>query len=565
MGDVIVEFNVPVRMRDGVALRTNVYRPSDGRHPVLLTRTPYGKDFPNAGAPLDPAQVARRGYVVAVQDVRGRFASEGEWGPFVHEACDGVDSIGWAASLPYGDGRVGTFGGSYVGFTQFAMAAEAMEAVRAITPTFTWGDPFDGQIFRGGAFELGLGTTWSLLLGLNGVTRRHAADPQRAALAVAGLVREFDALARSGYASLPLREFAPLFRHGLFDEIREAIEHPMDRSRAHELDVAARLERVSAPAFIVGGWYDIFLKGTLDNYAALRKRGVPAKLLIGPWAHIQYGSRIGEMVFGFAAQAAFIDLRADLGSLLVRWFDRWVKGEENGVDREPPVLIFVMGANRWRAEAEWPPAGMLQTSYFLRGEGGLSIGRPSAELPDEYVYDPRDPVPTLGGATLLAPEFPAGAYDQRPIEAREDVLSYTTEPLSRDTDLIGPVRVHLIASSSAPDTDFVARLVDVHPDGYAQNLTDGIVRARYRDPEHAAPIEPGRPYEFVIDLWATANRFFAGHRIRLDISSSSFPRWDRNPGTGHPFGADAELQPARQSIFHDAEHPSRIVLPVVPA
>ena len=565
MSHVLAEFNVPVPMRDGVTLRANVYRPAEGRHPVLLTRTPYGKDFPLAGQPLDPAQVARRGYVVAIQDVRGRFASEGDWRPFAHESCDGLDTIAWASSLPYADGRVALFGGSYVGFTQWAAAVEAPDALRAITPTFTWADPLDGLVFRGGAFELGLAATWTLLYGLNTVTRRFAGDPQRAALAAAALVRETDGLGRTGYASLPLRDFAPLARHGLLDEIAAAFAHPMDRERARDLDVAARRERATAPAFLVGGWYDAFLGGTLENYVALRKRGVPAKLLVGPWAHIQHGARIGELVFGFASQAAFIDLRADLGSLLVRWFDRWVKGEENGVDREPPVLIFVMGANRWRAETEWPPARMLQTSYFLRGGGGLSIERPGAELPDEYDYDPRDPVPTLGGATLLAPEFPAGAFDQRPIEARPDVVSYTTPPLDRDVDLIGPVRLHLIAASSATDTDFVARLVDVHPDGYAQNLTDGIVRARYRDPEQPAPIEPGRAYEYVIDMWATANRFLAGHRIRVDVTSSNFPRWDRNPNTGHDFGADAELRPARQSILHDSEHPSRIVLPIVPS
>jgi putative CocE/NonD family hydrolase len=565
MSEVRVEFNVPVRMRDGVTLRANVYRPSEGRHPVLLTRTPYGKDFPNAAQPLDPPQAARRGYAVVVQDVRGRFASEGEWRPFVNEACDGVDSIAWAAGLPYSDGRVGLFGGSYVGFTQWAAAVEAPEALRAITPTFTWADPLEGLVFRGGAFELGLGATWTLLGGLNTVARRNAANPQQSALAAAALVREFDALSRTGYASLPLRDFAPLRRHGLYEELREAFERPMDRAAASEVDFAARRERATAPAFLVGGWYDVFLGGTLDNYAALRKRGVPAKLLIGPWAHIQHGIRIGEVAFGFASQAAFIDLRADLGSLLVRWFDRWVKGEENGVDREPPVMIFVMGANRWRAETEWPPARMLQASYFLRGDGLLTLERPGAELPDEYDYDPRDPVPTRGGATLLAPEYPSGAFDQRPIEARPDVVSFTTAPLERDLDLIGPVRLHLIAASTATDTDFVARLVDVHPDGYAQNLTDGIVRARYRDPDHPALVEPGRAYEYVIDLWATANRFLAGHRIRVDVTSSSFPRWDRNPNTGAPFGADAEMRPARQSIFHDAEHPSRIVLPIVPA
>jgi putative CocE/NonD family hydrolase len=227
------------------------------------------------------------------------------------------------------------------------------------------------------------------------------------------------------------------------------------------------------------------------------------------------------------------------------------------------VTIFVMGTNVWRHEAEWPLARAVETDYFLRSGGGLSTAAPGGEEPDRYVYDPADPVPTVGGATLMAPEFPSGPRDQRPLEARADVLVYTSAPLERDLEVTGPVRVHLFAASSAADTDFVARLVDVHPDGYARNLTDGIVRARYRVPDRPAPIEPDRAYEFVIDLWATSNVFLKGHRIRLDVTSSSFPRWDRNPNTGHPFAADAELAVAHQVVFHEARRPSRVVLPVV--
>jgi putative CocE/NonD family hydrolase len=302
-----------------------------------------------------------------------------------------------------------------------------------------------------------------------------------------------------------------------------------------------------------------------------------SKLLIGPWSHGAQGSAIGERNFGFGSTAAFIDLQIDFVSLQVRWFDHFLKGKDTGILNEAPIKLFVMGANVWRDEQEWPLARAVETRYYLHsaghanslnGDGTLNTSIPDSETADHYAYDPAHPVTTRGGALLMSPEFPSGVYDQRPTENREDVLVYSTPALEQDVEVTGPISVHLWAVSSAPDTDFVARLVDVHPDGYAQNLTDGIIRARYRNfarGEQPSLIEPGKAYEYEIDLWATSNVFKKGHRIRLDITSSNFPRWDRNPNTGHEFGADAEMAIANQTILHDAEHPSYMVLPIVPA
>jgi putative CocE/NonD family hydrolase len=259
-----------------------------------------------------------------------------------------------------------------------------------------------------------------------------------------------------------------------------------------------------------------------------------------------------------------MNLQTDMTGLTQRWFDYWLKGIDNGVTQEPPVKLFVMGANIWRDEQAWPLARAQLTPFYLREGGVLTAQPPADEPPDRYTYDPADPTPTAGGSLLMSPMFGPGAKDQRSAEARADVLSYTSAPLEHDTEVTGPLLVRLWAASDAPDTDFVARLVDVYPDGFAQALADGIIRARYRNGDAPELLEPGRPYQFTINLWATANVFKAGHRIRLDIASASFPRWDRNPNTGAPFGSDARMRPARQTILHDAAHPSHIELPIIP-
>lgn len=560
---VVVDLDVPVPMRDGVQLRANVYRPPEGRWPVLLTRLPYGKDLPGATSVLDPVQAARRGYVVIIQDTRGRFASEGEFRPFETEAEDGVDTIAWAAEQPYSDGQVGMYGLSYFGYTQWSASLHQPPALKAMVPGITWSDPLNGLAFRGGALELGTAAHWGLQMGFDQLVRQHAGDPPALGAAFVSLAREIDALGSSGYASLPLAEFAPLRRQPVLPSFFDRVGRPMDPSALDTVTIQGKHDRVQVPTFNVGGWFDIFLADTLAHFTAMRALGRPTRLLIGPWSHVNYRNPVGELDFGYGAQASFINLQIDLGRLQLRWFDHWLKGIDSGMLGEAPVRLFVMGANVWRDENEWPLAHVAETPFYLRANGSLSTQAPDAEEPDRYTYDPADPAPTYGGALLMAPEFPPGPVDQRRIEARSDVLIYTTEPLERDTEVTGPISVQLWACSSAPDTDFVARLVDVYPDGRAYNLTDGIIRARYRDGLKEALLEAGRPYCMKIDLWATSNVFKAGHRIRLQVTSSNFPRWDRNPNTGHPLGQDAELRTADQTILHDREHPSRVVLPLV--
>jgi hypothetical protein len=583
---IVVDYDAPARMRDGVTLRANIYRPAgQGPWPVLLTRLPYGKDFPIGAAVLDPAQVARRGYIVVIQDTRGRLNSEGVWTPFIYEAEDGVDTIAWAAQLPYSDGQVGMYGVSYFGFTQWASAIHQPPALKAMVPLQTWNDPLNGVLYRGGALELGTAGNWQLQMALDVLMRRHRDNPQALGQAIYLLAKEMDALGTQGYSSLPLREFAPLKQQDVAPSFFENFTHPMERE--HELvrpmHILGHHHNVTVPSLNIGGWYDIFLQDTLTNFKIMREEGSTpqarqSKLLIGPWTHGGMTNPVGELNFGFGSSAALIDLKIDIVSLQVRWFDHWLKGIDTGMLNEAPIKLFVMGANTWRDEEAWPLARAVETRYYLhssghanglQGDGVLAPNIPDGAQAaiDQYIYDPAHPVPTHGGALLMAPEYRPGPYDQRPIESREDVLVYTSEVLPNDLEVTGPIKVHLWAASSAPDTDFVARLVDVHPDGYAQNLTDGIIRARYRAFERGeAPglIEPDVVYAYEIDLWATSNLFKAGHRIRLDVTSSSFPRWDRNPNTGHTFGADTELTIARQTILHDSAHPSYVILPIVP-
>lgn len=584
---IVVDYDVPARMRDGVTLRANIFRPAGtGPWPVLLTRLPYGKDFPLDSSVMDPAQVARRGYVVIVQDTRGRMTSEGEWEPFIHEPEDGVDTVAWAAQLPYSDGQVGMYGISYFGFTQWAAAIHRPPALKAMIPMQTWNDPFNGMLFRGGAQELGTAGSWQMQMGLDVLMRRHRNNPQALGQALYLLVKGMDELGAGGYAALPLREFAPLKQQDIAPTFFDSYEHPMERDFAstRSLHILGHHHNVTVPSLNIGGWYDIFSQDTLNHFQAARAEGATpearqSKLLVGPWTHGGLTNPVGELNFGFASSAALLDLKIDLVSLQLRWFDHWLKGIDTGMLNEAPVKLFVMGANTWRDENEWPLARAVETRYYLRsggyanslsGDGRLSLEPPPEEevYPDQYIYDPAWPTLTRGGALLMSPEYPAGPYDQRHTEERADVLVYNSDILPSDVEVTGPIKVHLWAASSAPDTDFVARLVDVHPNGYAQNLTDGIIRARYRNfAQGKAPelIEPGRAYEYEIDLWSTSNLFKAGHRIRLDVTSSSFPRWDRNPNTGHAFGADAELALARQTILHDRAHPSYVILPVVPA
>lgn len=578
--NVQVEFNVPATMRDGTVLNANVFRPSgDGPFPVLLTRLPYGKDFPLGNAVLNAYQAARLGYIVIVQDTRGRFTSVGEWHPFINERADGYDAVEWAAQVPGSNGHVGMYGASYFGFTQWAAAREQPPHLKTLIPFVTWADAQDGMYMRGGAVELGLTRHWSLLNSMDTALRRArgTGDPRQIGGALMRIAGDLDAMPAHGYAELPVKGYS--MRRG--DDALNDFDMGLDRRNdAEYLDLASVAPGYDAladtPAFHAGGWYDIFLAGTLRNYMELQRRQrAPQKLLIGPWTHGSQDERIGAVDFGFASTAAFINLQIDFQSLQLRWFDHFLKGVPNGIEQEPPVQIFVMGINQWRMENEWPLARAVPTPWYLHsdgqanssgGDGTLSPTMPADETSDQYTYDPANPVPTLGGALLVHPRFPAGPQDQRTIEARTDMLVYTSEPLAAPVEVTGPITVTLFAASDAPDTDFVARLVDVYPDGFAQNLTDGIIRARMRDGvANESLITPGQVYEYTIDLWATSNVFLPGHRIRLDVTSSNFPRWDRNLNTDAPYAEGAEGVAARQTILHNAAHPSHVVLPIVPA
>ena len=386
---VVVEFDVPVPMRDGVRLRANIYRLPEGRWPVLLTRLPYGKDQPLGGSVLDPLQAARRGYVVIVQDTRGRFASEGEFRPFEAEAEDGVDTIAWAAGLPYADGQVGMFGASYFGFTQWSAAVHGPPALKAMVPFITWCDPLNGLAFRGGAMELGTTAHWGLGMGFDQLVRQHRSDREALGAAVVSLGREVDRLGESGYASLPLAEFGPLRRQPVSPRFFDQIAHPMNRAHFDALTVAGKHDSVEVPTFNVGGWYDIFLSDTIANFVAMQRHGQPSKLLIGPWTHQAARSPVGELDFGFGSQLGLIDFQMDFGRLQLRWFDHWLKGVDTGMLAEAPIRLFVMGANVWRDEQEWPLERAVATPFYLRAGGGLSTDAPDAEAPDRFTYDPQ--------------------------------------------------------------------------------------------------------------------------------------------------------------------------------
>jgi putative CocE/NonD family hydrolase len=549
---VTVELDVPARMRDGVTLRANVYRPDgEGPWPTLLMRTPYGKV--NTWA-IDPVLAAAEGFMVVTQDTRGRFASEGEWTPFRFEREDGYDSVEWAARLPGSNGRVGMFGGSYVGSTQWMAAVGQPPSLGAIAPSITWSEPLDGLFARGGALELGLTLPWTLEMGAEYLGRLPISDEERRRRLDA-LLDDYDRLSSEGYWDLPVHDMALLHRHGVPDPGTIAmLSNPEVPSWCR---VAGEHERVTVPTFHTACWHDIFVQAMLDNYAAMAALGRPARLLVGPWTHLAFTDPVGEQCFGIRARGldTVPDAPGDLRSLQLRWLRRYLTADAGGaeIDEEPPVRIFVMGRNEWRDEQAWPLARARVERWHLGAGGALQPGAPSAEAtPSDYTYDPADPVPTLGGQTVMAAQSPSGPFEQARIEARDDVLVFTSEPLQRDLEVTGRVRVVLHAESSAPSTDWVARLCDVHPDGRSYNLCDGIIRID-KGAEALRSVE--------IDLWSTSNVFLAGHRIRVHVTSSSFPRWDRNLNTGNQ--REARFETARQRIHHDADHPSWIELSVV--
>jgi uncharacterized protein len=573
--DVIAQNGVPMKTRDGVTLYADIYRPkADGKFPVILMRTPYDK---SASWAVSPAyQIVTHGYVVIVQDVRGRYTSEGEWYTFRHESDDGYDSVEWAAALPYSNGKVGMMGGSYVGATQMLAAIAHPPHLAGICPVVTASNYHDGWTYQGGALEQWFDQNWTTQLATNTLWRLIAKNTNALLGAPALPLTHYPAF---NYASLPVgaEATAQLARYYL-----DWLAHPDYDAYWKQWSIEEHYPDIRVPALHIGGWYDIFLGGTLRNYIGIKAHGGTdaarngQRLLVQIGGHAGFGRRIGDVEFGDEA------VKFPSTAVLIDWYDYLFKGVQNEFATEgsapagKPVRIFVMGENKYRQESDWPPPEGKLTRYFLhsggsanslRGDGSLSVTPPKKEASDKFTYDPANPVPTIGGSLCCdAEHYEPGPRDQRAAENRNDVLVYSTKPLANDMEVTGPVTLELWARSSAVDTDFTAKLVDVSSEGFATNLTDGILRMRYRDSQEKQELmNPDQVYKISVDLSATSNVFKKGHIMRLEVSSSNSPRFDRNLNTGADQATSLEFVSATNTILHDAEHPSALVVPVVPA
>jgi putative CocE/NonD family hydrolase len=595
---VVVTRDVMVPMRDGIHLATDVYRPRLDRRavteqlPTILIRSPYGKDFdPLALAP----SWAAHGYAVVVQDTRGRYKSEGVWHWLTDDGPDGVDTVDWISRQPWSNGAVGMWGISYLGGTAHALAMAGDAHLKTVIPIDAVSDMGYHGLRNGGAFELRF-FNWIFSYGLEGSHEARDSTNRRAFGNLSHQRRDF-------LRRLPLRrgttplQLAPEYE----DWLVQAMAHGANDDFWAQNDIIDHPERYKdIPVYLIGGWYDSWAASTAANFVALSGRlKSPVYLIMGPWIHGSQGQYAhGQVSFGPDAAMSQPNLWWQ------EWFDHFLKGKDNSVGKAAPfssrVRIFVMGTGdhmkdaqgrmahggRWRDEREWPLARTRYTSYYLQPGGGLALQLPAAERSEtSFVFDPHDPVPTIGGnissgdGILLQ-----GAWDQRggdtvwnwprpvPLSARRDVLVFQTAPLETDVEVTGPITVKLWASSNRRDTDFTAKLIDVHPpsadypQGFDLNLEDGIMRARFRNSlTRERLMEPGTVYEFTIKLYPTSNVFRKGHRIRVDISSSNFPRFDVNPNTGEPLNDNHGVLVATNTIYHDRAHPSHIVLPIIPA
>lgn len=594
-GSCVIERNVRVPMRDGVQLAADLYFPArhgvriEGRFPAVLERTPYNKE---AAGRNWGRFFARHGYVGIVQDTRGRYASEGVWTMLTGDVADGYDTAAWIVRQPWSDGGFGTLGTSYCGGVQHALALSNPPGLKAMIPADAVANAGYYGMRYGGAFELRF-FNWIFMAGAPGSNRVRADPSTRAALEEAfGNVRQY-------LVSLPLRRgLTPLRLAPAYEDwLAYAMEHGENDAywKQPGLGVVDQVERYQdTPVYLIGGWYDSWALPTTMSYTALAKRQKsPQKMILGPWIHGAH-DRSAHGVAEFGPQAAIPALEFRL-----RWFDRWLKGAANGVERDAPVKIFVMGGGSeektagglhlhggaWRDEREWPLERTRFTPYYLHPDGALGPQKPGVGPHSvAYDFDPRDPVPSIGGATSSGNSMlQQGAWDQKcderiwnckdrlPLSARRDVLVFQTAPLERDIEVTGPIEVRLWASSSAPDTDFTAKLIDVHPptrdfpSGIDMILGDGVRRARFRNSlERQELMRPGTVYRIDIQLYPTSNVFRAGHRIRLDVSSSNFPRFDVNPNTGEALNRHRRMATAVNTIYFDAARPSHVVLPVIP-
>lgn len=540
---VQITYHQMVEMRDGVRLATDVYVPSKkGKYPTLLVRDIYTN-----GSTAVRQRYAKfattNGYAFVFQSARGRYDSEGDWYPYFQEINDGDDTLTWIAEQPWSDGKVGMFGSSYLASVQWLAALNKNPALTAIAPAMSPGNYYRDVAYPGGAFSLLSRARWGI--GLVG-SRTNMMFP-------------VDWV--GGIDHLPLETLAQSVGFDV-QHFQDWLEHPSYDDYWKPLNLEARAPEMAVPALNIGGWYDVFLRSTIGSYKTMTEEAATEtarngqRLVIGPWPHgWNRSSQTGDVDFG---EDALIDVEG----MLLQWFDHWMK---DGPDpTSAPVRIFVMGENVWRDEEAWPLERTQYTPYYLHADKTLSPTAPTQRSSSlNYRYDPRDPVPTLGG-NIMEPSL-RGPYDQKPLDERDDILRFVSEPFAETTEITGPISAELYAASNAKDTDFMAKLMVVKPDGSAINLVDGVIRARYREGfEEPKLIEPGVVYKYTLDLWATSYVLSPGDRLRIDVTSSNFPRLARNLNTGAEFAKTSKMKVARQTLHMSEDHPSKVILPIIP-
>lgn len=560
--EIRVVGHVPVKMRDGVTLYADIYRPRrEARFPAIITRTPYGVQRDGMHEPV--IGFAQRGYAVVVQDTRGRYESEGTWDPFRNEAKDGYDTIEWAAKQPWSNGKVGMHGGSYLGHVQWQAATLSPPHLKAIFPVLASTSVYHNTFYQGGAFKLALAFGWGVVRMPNRIM-----NPQYWHAETAPQELKYENI----IWTLPLNRLDLESSGQQVGFFRDWLRHPSYDDYWRAISDEERFEAVKVPAYTFGGWFDLLLGGTLNGYTGVRAKGGSeaarkgVRMIIAPWGH-GATQKYGDLDFGPEAMRSLFDLE-------LRWNDHYLKGIDNGIDREAPVELFVTGVNKWVRYADWPVPGTQFVPLYLsggghanslRGDGTLTFDTASGAGADHFVYDPSNPVPSVGGNDCCGAPFPWGPRDQRTVEARQDVLVYSTGILTKPVAIAGPVKMKLYAATDGRDTDFTIKLVDVFPNGAAYNVAEGILRARFhKGLDKMELLEPNRTYLLEIDMRGTANVFQPGHRIRVDVTSSNFPQFDRNPNTGEDPGVSDKVRVARQTVFHGGDTRSHLVVPLVP-
>jgi putative CocE/NonD family hydrolase len=556
----------PIPMRDGIRLFGDIYLPEKpGRYPTIVVRTCYGVQRENINLHQDMFTFARHGYAVVMVDTRGRYESEGKWTPFRDEGKDGYDVIEWAARQHFSNGKVGTQGGSYLGHNQWRAMSERPPHLKAAFPLVASTNIYANWLTMGGAFRLSFNYGW-------GVVRM----PDRIMLPQSWHTEpwgpanlRYDTLLRH----LPLKDGDLRSAGYAVPHYREWLAHESYDAYWKAISDEENFQRFDIPVHTFGGWFDIFVQGTINGYVGMRNKAATpearaaARMIIGPWGH-GASTSFGELKFTDDAMISHVERE-------IRFFDHHLKGIRNGIEAEDPVRLYYMGVNKWRSEKDWPVPGTVYRALYLdgagkantlSGDGRLAFNKPNTSAKDQYRYDPLDPVPTLGGNNCCGTPTLAGPRDQRPIETRQDILVYNSDELTEDLTIAGPVKMKLFAATDGPDTDWMIKLIDVFPDGRSMPVSEGILRARFRQGlDKIRLLNPGETYEYDIEMTGTANVFQKGHRIRVDITSSNFPQFDRNPNTGAPLGSSAKTRVAVQTIHHGGDRVSAIILPVVPA